>query len=286
MEDSAARAVRSKRDSSVRVASRLVRDGIAQGFVSAGNTGAVMATAKMVQGVIPGVDRPALAGIFPTRRRQARGGGGCGRQRGLLPAHAGAVRRDGRDLFPRDPAPDATRAWACSPSAKKSTRATTLTRAATPLLKSLALNFIGNVEGRDIYTGNVDVIVCDGFIGNVALKVSEGLGATWSSSCCASRCESTISGKIGYVALPDRVQRFQEARWTIPNTAARRCWACAACASSATAAPTPTPSRTPSGWRPSSPAARVNQRIEERTGRSANRRRSAVKRYPASSRLV
>src|SRR5262249_21632562 len=66
MEDSAARAVRSKRDSSMRVASRLVRDGVAQGFVSAGNTGAVMATAKMVQGVVPGVDRPALAGAFPT----------------------------------------------------------------------------------------------------------------------------------------------------------------------------------------------------------------------------
>src|SRR5215831_17074175 len=66
MEDSAAKAVRSKRDSSMRVASRLVRDGCAQGFVSAGNTGAVMATAKMVQGVIPGVDRPALVGILPT----------------------------------------------------------------------------------------------------------------------------------------------------------------------------------------------------------------------------
>src|SRR2546426_783948 len=65
MEDSAAKAVRTKRDSSLRVASRLVRDGTAQCFVSAGNTGAVMATAKMVQGVIPGVDRPAPAGIFP-----------------------------------------------------------------------------------------------------------------------------------------------------------------------------------------------------------------------------
>src|SRR5438067_13145198 len=66
MEDSAAKAVRTKRDSSMRVASRLVRDGNAQCFVSAGNTGAIMATAKMVQGVIPGVDRPALAGILPT----------------------------------------------------------------------------------------------------------------------------------------------------------------------------------------------------------------------------
>src|ERR1700746_1615117 len=66
MDDMAARAVRSKRDSSLRVASRRVRDGIAQGFVSAGNPGAVMATAKMVQGVLPGVDRPALVGILPT----------------------------------------------------------------------------------------------------------------------------------------------------------------------------------------------------------------------------
>src|SRR5438477_2707369 len=66
MEDSAAKAVRSKRDSSMRVASRLVRDGCAQGFVSAGNTGAVMATAKMVQGVVPGVERPAILGVLPT----------------------------------------------------------------------------------------------------------------------------------------------------------------------------------------------------------------------------
>src|ERR1044072_2748709 len=65
MDDSAAKAVRSKKDSSMRVASRLVRDGAAQGFVSAGNTGAVMATAKMVQGVVRGVDRPALAGASP-----------------------------------------------------------------------------------------------------------------------------------------------------------------------------------------------------------------------------
>src|SRR6266480_2902236 len=69
MEDSAAKAVRNKRDSSMRVASRLVRDGGAQAMVSAGNTGAVMATAKMVQGVVPGVERPALVGIFPTMEK-------------------------------------------------------------------------------------------------------------------------------------------------------------------------------------------------------------------------
>ena len=87
--------MRTKPNSSLRVASRLVKNGVAHGLVSAGNTGAVMATAKIVQGVVPGVDRPALAGIFPTMKRHAGGGGGRGRQRGLHRAHAGAVRGDG-----------------------------------------------------------------------------------------------------------------------------------------------------------------------------------------------
>ena len=73
-----------------------------------------------------------------------------------------------------------------------------LTRAATPLLKSLPLNFIGNVEGRDIYTGDVDVIVCDGFIGNVALKVSEGL-VDMIKHLLQESLEATITRKIGYV---------------------------------------------------------------------------------------
>jgi glycerol-3-phosphate acyltransferase PlsX len=93
MNDSAARAVRSKRDSSMRVASRLVRDGCAQGFVSAGNTGAVMATAKMVQGVVPHLERTAG------------GDRGRGRECRLLTTHAGAIRHHGRNLFARDLAP-------------------------------------------------------------------------------------------------------------------------------------------------------------------------------------
>ena len=126
MEDSAARAVRTKRDSSMRVASRLVRDGVAQGFVSAGNTGAVMATAKMVQGVVPG-RRPSRAGRRLPDHRQglARRGGGRRRQRRLLAAHAGAVRRHGRDLLAHHSATVPSRASASSPSAKKNTRATT-----------------------------------------------------------------------------------------------------------------------------------------------------------------
>ncbi len=99
MEDSAAKAVRTKRDSSIRVAARLVRDGIAQGVVSAGNTGAVMATAKMVQGMLPGVDRPALASAFPTLKGSPVVVVDVGANVDCSRAHAGAVRGHGRNLF-------------------------------------------------------------------------------------------------------------------------------------------------------------------------------------------
>ena len=99
MEDSAAKAVAAKKDSSIRVACRLVRDGDAQGVVSAGNTGAVMATAKMVLGMVRGVDRPALAWRLPHLKGIAGGGGGRGRECRFFAGNAGAVRRDGRDLF-------------------------------------------------------------------------------------------------------------------------------------------------------------------------------------------
>ena len=173
MEDSAARAVRSKRDSSVRVASRLVRDGIAQGFVSAGNTGAVMATAKMVQGVLPGVDRPALAGIFPTligKPVVVDVGANVDCSPRML-AQFGVMGETYSRVVLHQPKPQV----GLLSIGEEEHKGNETTRGATPLLKSLPLDFLGNVEGRDIYTGKCDVIVCDGFIGNVALKVSEGL---------------------------------------------------------------------------------------------------------------
>lgn len=197
MEDSAARAVRSKRDSSLRVASRLVRDGIAQGFVSAGNTGAVMATAKMVQGVVPGVDRPALTGVFPT-----------------LPGTPAVMLDVGAnvDCSPRMLAQFAVMGEIYSrlilrkqnprvgllSIGEEEHKGNEMTRAATPLLKSLAINFIGNVEGGDVYTGKADVIICDGFTGNVALKVSEGL-VEMIMGMLRESLEATITRKIGYV---------------------------------------------------------------------------------------
>jgi len=174
MQDSAARAVRSKRDSSIRVASRLVRDGAAQGVVSAGNTGAAMATAKMVQGMVPGVHRPALAFTFPTTKgtpvvmMDLGANVDCSPQMLVQFAVMGDIY--GRVILHM---PD-PRVGLLS-IGEEEHKGNELTRNATPLLKSLPLQFIGNVEGRDLYTGKADVIVCDGFTGNVALKVSEGL---------------------------------------------------------------------------------------------------------------
>src|SRR5690242_3245873 len=167
MHDSAARAVRTKKDSSIRVACRLVREHVAHGVVSAGNTGAVMATAKMVQGVIPGVDRPALAGIFPTL---------VGKPVVVIDVGANV------DCSPRMLAQFAVMGEIYSrvvlhrprpqvgllSIGEEEHKGNETTRGATPLIKSLPIDFLGNVEGRDIYTGKSDVIVCDGFIGNVA----------------------------------------------------------------------------------------------------------------------
>jgi phosphate acyltransferase len=197
MEDSAAKAMRSKRDSSMRVACRLVRDKIADGFVSAGNTGACMAIAKTVQGVLPGVDRPALSGLFPTLKGTP-----------VVVVDVGA----NVDCSPRMLAQFAVMGEAYSrivlrlesprvgllSIGEEEQKGNELTKGATPLLKNLGINFIGNVEGRDIYTGKVDVIVCDGFIGNVALKVSEGLVDLFKGMLHES-LEATITRKIGYV---------------------------------------------------------------------------------------
>jgi glycerol-3-phosphate acyltransferase PlsX len=190
-------AIRAKRDNSMRVGLRLVREGQASGFVTAGNTGAAMATAKIVLGALPGVDRPALAAVFPTAPgnpvmlldvganvdctaqnltefavmgdvyfRALFGGGADGPRVGLL--SIGEEEAKGNDL----------------------------TRAAFRLLKELPLNFIGNVEGRDLYNGQVDVIVADGFVGNVALKISEGV-ANLVRTALKESLKATITRQVG-----------------------------------------------------------------------------------------
>ncbi len=197
--DDPTKAVRTKRDSSVKVASRLVRDGRAAGLVSAGNTGAVMATAKTVQGMVPGVKRPALAGLFPTSKGPTHpvivldvgANVDCSPQ--MLAQFAVMGEIYARIIIKRD----RPRVGLLS-IGEEQHKGNDLTRAAWPLLEKLNLNFIGNVEGRDIYGGDVDVVVCDGYIGNVALKVSEGV-ADLVKHTLRESLEATISAKIGYV---------------------------------------------------------------------------------------
>lgn len=197
MEDSAARSVRAKRDSSIRVASRMVRDGLAQGLVSAGNTGAVMATAKMVQGMVQGVDRPALATVFPTVKDKPSvildvgANVDCSPQMLAQFALMGDIYN--RVIFSND---DPT--VGLLSIGEEEHKGNELTRAATPLLKTLPIRFLGNVEGRDLYTGKADVIVCDGFIGNVALKVSEGLVEVIRKM-LAESLQATTARKVGYL---------------------------------------------------------------------------------------
>jgi phosphate acyltransferase len=196
MEDSAGKAVRGKKDSSIRVATRLVRDGIAQAVVSAGNTGAVMATAKLVQGMLPGVDRPALANPFPSSG---------GRWVILLDVGANV------DCSPKMLAQFAVMGSAFSrvifhtrnprvgllSIGEEDHKGDSLTNETRPILKALPnLNFIGNVEGGDLFTAKADVVVCDGFVGNVALKVSEGLVEAMFDSLKKS-LTSTATRKVG-----------------------------------------------------------------------------------------
>lgn len=195
MEDSAAKAMRSKKDSSIRVATRLVREGAAAGVVSGGNTGAVMATAKMVQGMIRGVERPALATAFPTLKGTPTVlvdvGANVDASAKMLAQFAFMGNIYSRAIF----SIHRPRVGLLS-IGEEEHKGNALTHATTPLLKQLALNFIGNVEGRDLYTGLADVIVCDGFIGNVALKVSEGLVEVFRHMLKES-LSSTITRQVG-----------------------------------------------------------------------------------------
>jgi len=174
MDEKAAHAVRAKKNSSMRIGLRLVKEKRCAGFFTAGNTGAGMATAKMVLGALPGVDRPGLAIVVPTMT-----GSPCvlldvGANVDCKPQNLEQFAVMG-ELYARSvlrvPRP---RVGILSVGEEEG-KGNDLTREATSLIRQLPVNFIGNVEGRDIYNGNCDVIVCDGFVGNVALKTSEGL---------------------------------------------------------------------------------------------------------------
>jgi phosphate acyltransferase len=173
MDEQPAAALRKKKDSSLRVAAQLVRDGVASGIVSAGNTGAVMAISKMVIGVVPGVDRPALGAVVPTLNGHAVLLD-VGANVSCKPHHLVQFAVMGHLFSKKIVGVENPRVGLMSVGEEES-KGTDLIKEVHKTLKEIRLNFIGNVEGRDIYNGRADVIVCDGFTGNVALKTSEGL---------------------------------------------------------------------------------------------------------------
>ncbi len=174
------KAIRKKRNSSIRVAFDLVKEGKASAVVSAGNSGATVATAILTLGRIQGIDRPAIASVFP------------GDERPVLLIDVGA----NVDCRPEHLFQFGAMACAFANSClgfhnpkigllsigEEGTKGNEQVRLARELFEQSNLNFVGNVEGRDVFTGSVDIVVCDGFVGNVALKLSEGMADSMKAS--------------------------------------------------------------------------------------------------------
>src|ERR1700723_808602 len=174
MEDHPAQAFRRKKDSSVHVAARLVKEGKADAMVSAGNTGAVMTTARFILGTLESVDRVALAAPFPN----AKGGVSVlldvGANVDSKPEHLVQFAVMG-DIYYRATFGNRRPRVGLLSVGEEEIKGNELTREVYTRLKRSPVHFVGNVEGGDLFSGNVDVIVCDGFVGNIALKICEGL---------------------------------------------------------------------------------------------------------------
>ncbi len=207
MSDSPAQAFRRKKDSSAHVAARLVRSGEANALVSAGNTGALMTVARFVLGTLPSVQRPALAAPFPTSR---------GGVTVLIDAGANVDSKVGHlvqfavmgEIYYRAIFSTRRPKVALLSIGEEESKGNELTKEAYNRLKELPLNFIGNIEGRDVFSGSVDVIVCDGFIGNVALKISEGV-AQHIAAVLKKALKSTLASQVGYVLSRSAYREFR-----------------------------------------------------------------------------
>jgi glycerol-3-phosphate acyltransferase PlsX len=174
MDEPPAQAMRAKKDSSMRVAVDLVKSGDAQACVSAGNTGALMAISRFVLKMLPGIDRPAIASVLPTMNGRGTyvldlgANVDCSARHLLEFAVMGAMLVSAVEHRERP-------SIGLLNVGEEEIKGNEVVKQAAELLRASSLNFHGNVEGDDIYKGTTDVVVCDGFVGNVALKSSEGL---------------------------------------------------------------------------------------------------------------
>jgi len=207
MDDSIATALRIKKDSSMRVAIDQVKNGIAQAAVSAGNTGALMAISRFVLKTLPGIDRPAIAGILPTAKGHTYvldlgANVDCEAEHllqfGIMGASlVSAVEHKDRPTV------------GLLNVGEEEIKGNDVVKQAGELLKESGLNFYGNIEGDDIYKGTTDVVVCDGFVGNVLLKTSEGL-ARMLASFLREELNRTLLAKLAAVLAWPALNAFKK----------------------------------------------------------------------------
>lgn len=199
--------IRKKRRASIRVAAECVREGRANGMFTAGHTGAGMVVAKMIMGVIEGIDRPALAAVLP----------GLGRKRLLLDVGANVSCRPEHyrefalmgHFYAQEVLRIARPKIGLMSVGEEEGKGTDTTREVFALLKQSGLNFVGNVEGRDVYAGDVDVIVTDGFTGNVILKVSESL-AHLVEEALKQEITRSLQASMGFLLSKDAFRAFKK----------------------------------------------------------------------------
>jgi len=208
MHDSPSQAFRRKKESSLHVASRLVRENKADALVSAGNTGAVMTVARFVIGTLPSVDRPALAAAFPNMKEKVTVILDVGANVDSKPVHIEQFAVMGEIYYRALWGVKRPRVALLS-IGEEEMKGNELTREAAALLKQTALNFSGNVEGRDVFRGDVDVIVCDGFIGNIALKISEGL-VEHIGGMLKKAIKSSLTSQLGYALSKRAFDSFRK----------------------------------------------------------------------------
>jgi phosphate acyltransferase len=207
MHDSASDAVRKKRNSSVRLAFDLVKDGKACAAVSAGNSGATMAAGMFVLKRISGIERPAIAQIFPTligKTLVLDVGGNVD----CKPIHLAQFAVMG-DVYARYAMGISNPSVGLLSNGEEDSKGNELTRETNAILRATSLNYSGYVEGRDIFKGSVDIVVCDGFVGNVVLKLSEGLSDAAGRMLKKEIQKSWIS-KLGYLFVRGAFSRFKK----------------------------------------------------------------------------
>ena len=201
MDDPPAVALRGKRDSSMRIALQLVKDGQADACVSAGNTGALMAIARFVLKTLDGIDRPAIAQLLPNQKAgfttmlDLGANVDCSAEQLLQFAILGCALVSALQDNPRPTV-------GLLNVGEEVIKGNEVVKQAGELLRASGLNFYGNVEGDDIYRGTTDVVVCDGFVGNVALKASEGLAQMLAGFVREEFTRNLLARLVALIALP------------------------------------------------------------------------------------